>query len=493
LTSAAAYAEANEWATYWARHWFIDENGADSLTIDGLEVGWATHVEAYQLLLDFALQTLGEPTERAAGLGRLKALGFDRAIRDLGLQLIPGRWAPSVEPGGVALIVEVPTTSMLEPIRLVANELPPRRRHVMSMDPRAVLALWRDGVPVRALGLPVREQLRLRRLASTRFGAILSRANRSAAPMILDGQDVAPQARRRLLRSLRRSAPWLAVEHAALERGLDEARPDAIAIASDQHRIGRLVVQIAARLHVPVTVLQHGLPQAELGYLPVVADHVAAWSASSIQWFVERGSDPSRFVVMGNPRIDALSVDRVAASRDRAQEDGTRLLLALSPNARSINTNVVSAALAALAQIPAARLVVKLHPGHREWSWVRGMVRAAPARDRVRVTKHEGVTDLLRWADVTLVHRSTVALESLVAGTPVVILADGPPPELHPLDLACAPDPEALRDAVLQLVDPDSRTRWLEKRTSRIERLAGPLDGRSAERIAALLLGGRGG
>jgi len=247
-------------------------------------------------------------------------------------------------------------------------------------------------------------------------------------------------------------------------------------------------VQIAARFHVPVTVLQHGLPQAEVGYLPIVADRVAAWSETSVEWFVERGSDPSRFTVTGNPRLDALSATRAPSPSRDAAAKGPRLLLALSPTARSTNTGVVSTALGALDRMPAARLVVKLHPGHREWSWVTDLVRASHAQGRVRVTKHESMPDLLQWADVTLVHRSTVALESLVTGTPVVIIASGPPPELGSLDLACALDPEALNEAVSRLEAPAERSRWLQERTSRIERLSGPLDGGSAGRIAALLL-----
>jgi hypothetical protein len=312
--------------------------------------------------------------------------------------------------------------------------------------------------------------------------------------MELMGEEISHAALDCLAGSLGRSLPWVAVERRALQRMLERLRPRAIAIASDQHRIGRLVTQTAAQFGIPVTVLQHGLPQSELGYLPVVAQRVAVWSSEAADWFAARGTDRSRLAVLGNPRFDAIAAHTgYRPARDsRPARHEPRLLLALSPASVTTNGLVVSLALGLLKELPTARLVVKLHPGYREWGWVSQTVREAGESRRVRIARSEDLLALVEWADVALVHRSTVALESLVAGTPVVVLQSDAPTvadiELARIHLPQASSPRELAALITHLLDTESRRAWFASRLQRITEAAGPLDGRAADRIAAVLM-----
>lgn len=492
MITQARYDRARAWAAHWCQRWFLGPDGNDRLqTTTGAAAGWASHVEVYLLLLTLAREELGEQVPAEPFPDRLKARGYDRMARAWGLRVTRSSQTTTGTNGRVAFVVEVPTPSMSEPIGLVAGTVPPEQRVILCADPRALRALRVRGLDAVALVLPLAEQQRVLRTESRHIAAALQRLSAQPPSMVLNGRDLAPQALERLGRTLRRSLPWLAAEHLALRRSIERTRPGALAIASDQHRIGRLTTSVGRELGIPVTVLQHGLPQAKIGFLPVVADRIAAWSEDSAAWFRRGGTDPDRIVVLGNPRSDRL-VSAQASHRMSHSGDHTRLLLALSPAAPSTNARVVETVLEALATMPECELVIKLHPGHREWGWVGGHVSRAALSGKVRVAQHEDMVELLRWADVTLVHRSTVALESLVAGTPVVVVASDAPSvaelELAHLELSSAGDTKALSTAIATAIDPAERSAWFGRRASAIATAAGPLDGEAASRIAQLLI-----
>jgi hypothetical protein len=337
-----------------------------------------------------------------------------------------------------------------------------------------------------ALVLPWRDERRLVGDARRSLAGVWRELTAEPPLMAFGEIDLGPLALRRLRPLVLRSMPFLAAESAAVERYFDATVPEAVAIASDQHRIGRLTVAAARRRGIRSVVVQHGLPQGRIGYLPVIADLVAAWSSASRDWFVDAGTPPESVVVTGNPRFDAL------ATTHRAQPRGLHILLALSPTALATNEALVRSALEALDRLPGGRLTVKLHPGQSDWSFVARIVRSATNRTRIAVRRHEPLYPLLAEASVVVVHRSSVAIEALVAQRPVIVHRVGTEPttadlELADLQLRVTERPSDLAAAAIELSGAAAARRYLAERASEIDHIAGPLDGRSAERIVALL------
>ena len=490
--TADAYEDARRWAAHWSQRWFLGDHGEDRLVgADGVDAGWATHVEAYLILLDVALDHLGVGRAPQSFVGRAKALGWDRAVRAgaLGLLARPGRRGrDSARP--VAIVTEIPTPSMLEPALLVAAALGPGHGSAAAADPRALRRLRRAGLDPQALTLPLAEQRRALRRFGGSYEDVLRQVTRRPPRMTLHGVDLAAASMAALGRSMARSLPWLAVELRAVSAYADRTNARAFVVASDQHRIGRLVVHAAQLRGAGVMVLQHGMPQSEIGYLPVVADKVATWSARANEWFVERGTDPSRLAILGNPRFDTLVLPE--GSERHGGPVPLRALLALSPTELRTNRRVVNTVVRAVAQLHDIELVIKLHPGHREWGWVSEEVRAATDRRRIRVEHRADVASLLRWADVTLVHRSSVAVESLVARRPVIAVASDLPSvadaELADLGLPHPRSAEELAVTLESLRPADSRVEWLARRAERISFHTGPTHESAARRIADALL-----
>ena len=496
------YSDCVGWASHWSQRWFLDADGEDRLQMgEAISGGWATHVDAYSLLLRFALKATGHPD--ASGEEslptRLKRRGLDRAVRQWASRIVSiGRDGKSGQTGGVAIITEIPTPSMLDGAIAVAKSIPDQRLTVASGDPRVLRAWRRAGYGPRALTLPLAEErANLRRGRDTATRAMNS--IKSDPPTIPFGpENVAVDVLGELSRGLDAALPWLAVESRAVGHQLDEVRPSAVLLTSDQHRMGRLVCEATALRGIPTFVLQHGLPQARIGLLPVVADHVVVWSESAADWFVRHQTPREKIEVTGNPRLDPLaSMERNAARRrvdSLFRKAGSpRILLALSPTSSVVNRAVVDMALQALISSPKANLVIKLHPGEHEWDFVSNAIRTAWwAHDRIRVIRRGELLPLLLWADATVLHRSTVAVESLAARTPVVVADAGGALntanlELGELGLSVVRTGAELAVACAELSAGPARDEFFQDRARAIERLVGPVDGDAHLRIAALL------
>lgn len=481
--ASAPYAQAHAWATHWSQRWFLDPDGEDRLRLGDIHAGWETHVEAFLTLLDLASERLGAPLSRRPSARRwLKGRGYDRLLRATALR----RLAPvQAIRRRIAVIVEIPTPSMSEPAAAVAAAAGVDASIAIA-DPRAARMVQGAGHRPTALVLPWGEERTIARAAATQLAEAWSDLAARPPPIQLDDRDVSDAVLARLRPLVLRSMPYLAVEAVAIGQYLDAVRPDGVAIASDQHRIGRLTVAAARQRGIRSIVLQHGLPQSTVGYLPVVADAVATWSPASASWFVAHGTDPTRIAVTGNPRLDRRT------STFNGDRGAVHVLLALSPTAVATNAALVHAVVAATIALQGARLTIKLHPGQSDWSFVDPIVHGAGIGDRVVVRRHEPLEPLLRTASVVVVHRSTVAVEALVAGRPVVVHRVGDEPttadlELASLALPVTDDVPALTTVLSELSNRTAADAYLADRRPAIEWVAGPMDGRSAQRIVEML------
>lgn len=495
-TFEAVRAEAVERADGWG----TDADGRDLLSAIDRVASGALRVEAFEALLPLGLAVAGLQANLGSGglLGLAKRRGWDRPLRTAGLRALALRAsAPrAVNTVDVVFFSELATPSTLEPMLAVAAAIPAHRRRAIVADPRAYRAWSAAGHNPMPAILPAREQARILKRSQAAAHEAWRALVSQPATITFGDSNVTGAAQPQLRRIVMRSAPWLAVEREALRRHLEASQPRWLVLASDQHRLGRVAVDVARACGVRTLVLQHGLPQWRLGFVPIVADEVATWSEASDRWFLAEGAPPERLTRLGNPRLDALvglDRDRLARAVESSMrlEAKPRLLLALSPNDEARNLQLIDLALGALEAAPDAGLVVKLHPTDGRWEAARARIRARSVADRVRVARREPLYPLLAWADAVLVHRSTVAVEALAAGTPVVVGAVGAPSpdDALPADVKL-PEVEsstALLGVLAGLASETARLAFIDDRRMALERLSGPVDGRVAERIAVHL------
>ena len=491
--------DAVEWAATWAHRWFLDDSGHDRLQLpDGLSGGWAFHVESFEGLVRLARERRDGPiSRRLRPMEVMKRQGLDRQARSWGLRMLAmGRRGPDGE-RPVAVIGEIPTPSMIEPLIAVARELGDEVA-VAAADPRVYRRFVAVGLRPRALVVSLGAQRAALRDGRRSLAPLIDALRRDPPSILLDGVDIGREAMNVLLPVAQRSLPWAGVERMAVQEFLAATSARSILLASDQHRIGRVAIEVASSARIRSFVAQHGLPRIAVGLLPVVADRVATWSEESTAWFIERGTAPERLIITGNPRLDGVaSHGRVRthalASKQLNMSGSPNLLLALSPDGGRVNPTLLAVALDAVERLAEGHLVVKLHPGQGEWSWVQAQVRSSRAATRVSIARTEPLAPLLAWADLTLLHRSTVALESLAYGTPIAVIAvegtvSGADAELRHLGPPVARGGRDVVRIVGDVTTDEGRSAYLALRAVALERSVGTLDGGSAGRIASLLL-----
>jgi hypothetical protein len=165
------------------------------------------------------------------------------------------------------------------------------------------------------------------------------------------------------------------------------------------------------------------------------------------------------------------------------------ILLALTPATSETNSAIVQAALDAIALLVDATLTVKLHPGDGDWSYVRELIARHPCATRVAVRHREPLQPLLQEASACWLHRSSVALESLAAGVPVVVIASAAPStadlELADLSLPVARSASELAHLTGDLFGQSARADYFATRP--IEDAVGPSDGQAARRVLEAL------
>jgi hypothetical protein len=480
----------------WSKSWFLDDE-TDLLAFEGLPVGWALHIEIFEAVLGSVLPALGRP-QRVVGRSvfrPFKLMGWDRAARSWALRVMGG--ASAVPPAKVVFVSELATPSALDGPLAVAAVLPRGSIVAVAADPRALRAWRRAGHRAVPMLLGLGEQRRRLALGRAELRDRWDAAASARTPLIVADRDLTDVAFGAARPIVLRSGPWLAVEAASIATTLAGAAPRTVALASDQHRIGRLVSHVAREAGIRSVVLQHGLPQSTLGYVPVVADRVFAWSDHAVDWFAGHGTPRERLLVCGNPRLDA-SLGRLGGAADpdasAQRRGGSRLLAALSVAPAEVNLRVLETALGALAASPEATLVVKLHPGGSDWRALHERLRARDVpKHRVRVAEREDILPLIHSADIVVVHRSTVAVDALASRRPVVVVSAGTPSigdvELRELDLPEVRTGRELAAMATGLREDEEAARYWVERRSKLGRILGPLDGRAAERIATMLLG----
>ncbi len=494
------------WAERSSESWCLDRAGQDRLVVDGLPIRWPLRVEVYNVLRSLALARLGR-RDVVAGPplgGFLKRRGLDRKVH---ASLLRGSRTASLTDLAkrtdrpVIFVSEMAVASTIEPSLAVAAALPADMVVPLVADRRAARAWRQAGYEPSALLLPWRRDREIRTQAARRLSLAWRERFLDMPPIELAGMDVRADVHRALAPLVLRGGPWLWSELSALALALRRVAPRAVVVATDQHRVGWLAARAARSASVPTFVLQHGLPQAPIGYVPVVADRVVAWSDASRDWFVDHGTPAERVVVAGNPRLDGLTTDLDDAATAWPWPNGQaspRLLLALSPTSLSSNERLLTLALAAVERLPSARLVIKTHPGSGDWRFVAEATRrlAPSVAARVRVAQREPLPPLLRWATLTMVLRTTVAVESLAAGTPVAAAAIGVPSvadtDMRSAELPTFDSPDTLVKLARELAGPEARERFMDERRAAIETITGPTDGASARRIADLLMTGSG-
>lgn len=241
---------------------------------------------------------------------------------------------------------------------------------------------------------------------------------------------------------------------------------------------------------------------------PIATDWIAVEGAVARDNLVKGGTPAGKIAVTGQPRFDFVA--RAGAPYDRGATLGH---LGLDPRRPAVllvsqyagiyfraddKRRAFRAIYAALAALPEAQVVVKLHPEDRDGSLERDLAAEAGLR-ACRVLRGGDASELVHASDLVLVFFSTVGHEAILLDRPLIQIRTGPGegPIISFTDEGGALDGSRLEElpALVRaaLYDDATRGRLRQGREAYVRRHVHALDGRSAERVAALVVRAAGG
>ncbi len=224
-------------------------------------------------------------------------------------------------------------------------------------------------------------------------------------------------------------------------------------------------------------------------------NRVAVMGPYAKRIFIQLGYDNEDVVVTGQPRFDALkSPDepREVVCRKLGVDGSHRILLFAPPVFRSAERRsvFVRALVGATRGIGDLALVVKVHP-RGDPAPYRELLRAEGARETSVVTDFP-VPSLLHACDLFLSNYSTMALEALLVGRPVIILKTRGESAAYPFDnvavTVTVDDGEGLTAAIRDSLGSEELQGNLAANRDRfvLEHASGG-DGQASQRVAALI------
>lgn len=306
--------------------------------------------------------------------------------------------------------------------------------------------------------------------------------------------------------------PWLATVVQGIGLALRECRVDVIVTPNEIREFYRACL-LAARAHgTPSLVILHGVPTKKHpyfpGFEPRFADRMAVWGQACSEVLGEQGLDVQKLVMTGNPLFDwppgplntanraqilkklGLLPDRKVVSfpSDRRNKGVQAYDITLSLRERE---ELFITVIDAVNRIPEAQLVIKASPGDFDVPYIQKLVHRHATNHTV-VVQHADLYELLSVTDVVVTNHSTVGLEALWCGALLVIANfTGRPDRIdyakHGVAIGVYEE-AGLADALRRaLFSAEVREELRRAIPDFLAAYAGPLDGRSAERVLALI------
>ena len=318
----------------------------------------------------------------------------------------------------------------------VAKSLKKNLHWGIASDKPAILNAY-PGVP--QWYLP--ELLTLRRLRpwlleyEETFGSLLDELPDLIPAFPWHGADLRPFLLGSLVPILQQLVWTLLPQAAMLEELLELSRPKLLVGMTERLHIASLGYLLARRDGIPTLALEsHDIVYDSPIFSRLDADRLAVGSAYTGDVYHRRGIAISRLVVTGEPIYDHLAKQRLNAVPKAPGEERTLAVftqpLDLAINA-TMRRELLTGAAQALREIPNLRLAIKPHPRDDRAALLQELERLSLPPETL-LPKYHDLYALLAEADVVLTFFSTVGVEALLMGKPVVLYKPDSQPSVVP-------------------------------------------------------------
>ena len=283
-------------------------------------------------------------------------------------------------------------------------------------------------------------------------------------------------------------------------------RPASFVVRQDINPLYRSTCQVLRSRGIPVVVIQHGILSRDLAgfyVMPKVGDIQAVWGEYYRKWHTDRGKPAESQVVTGCPRYDGLfnlpPLDRDRLSRQFGLDPKLKVVLVATEwfeadtyrHTVEEEENYIRLVLRSLKVHGDVQIVVKLHPGFQER--YQAIVSEVAAQEGVQVViAKDSLWDLISLSSLVIVAISSVCVEALILGKPVISINVNDRRDLTGLvqdGLAIgAYDEDGTRRSIASCLEMAERTRvQIDRTRAQLVPFVYSTDGHASKRVAELI------
>jgi hypothetical protein len=268
---------------------------------------------------------------------------------------------------------------------------------------------------------------------------------------------------------------------------LRRVEPKVLVVGNDRFWTGQTYTRLGDSLGIRTVCLQDGIAAPVPNHTYSTAVHVLAAGTLWPALLSPENRRPRSVSVVGQPRYDRA---RTAFEQRRRREPQppsrarNRVLLIMQDIHRIEYPRSI---LAEVLRVEGTQVMIRAHPAFRP----AGLDRLAGPR--VRFSQGGDIVDDLAWADLVVTEYSTVAVEALALGLPVLsVTLSGRPPLLDftvPGQAEGVTERSQIAPALVRLLGATPPSGDSPARQEILDQLVGPLDDGSAARVAGILSG----
>ncbi|MFA7707428.1 MAG: CDP-glycerol glycerophosphotransferase family protein [Candidatus Pacearchaeota archaeon] len=180
-----------------------------------------------------------------------------------------------------------------------------------------------------------------------------------------------------------------------------------------------------AKIHkIPTIVIQHGMYGNFIGALPVISDYILTYGSESEDWFIKNKTQKNKIKTIGCPRYDSFNVPLIKNNGKTilyiVDACNSNILVPERELTKKRQKEILKSLFRVIKKFPDYKLMIKTRT---EWDMNELPKIIAKQENFEGLDIVEGKVDNLRLidsADIIINHFSTMGLESVIRGKPII-------------------------------------------------------------------------
>ncbi|MBU0980249.1 MAG: UDP-N-acetylglucosamine 2-epimerase [Nanoarchaeota archaeon] len=290
------------------------------------------------------------------------------------------------------------------------------------------------------------------------------------------------------------------IMHRVIGRMLDKVKPRAIFFSAETGDYGKIIFHLAAKRGIPVIAMQHGVLNLDIRCFREKDDGCPLPSVTAVygqmdkDFLVKEGNyEPSTVMPIGSQRFDVIAFsdklyDKKEIRKDLGLTQKKTVFIATQPIPElEIRYGFIREACNVLKELP-VDVIIKVHPTEEEEPY-RKLAKEIGIK-RCIVTKSYDSYKAMYASDLVIIATSTIGLEAMIMGKPVMVVNFTGKPDEVPYALeGAALAARTPKEVKQRLEEWHAGKAGLEAGMKRYVKMAcAYTDGKSSQRIAKLIL-----